>query len=600
MTLSIAFHSGHLCERGTDVAMYDYALYLKKMGAQCYIFYPTNGNNNQKVIKKFTDEFSTIRYNSLPEIEKYIIDHDIRYLYQILYGYPEYQSPNCRNLIHAVFDPRTSWGQRYATISDYLLKQFKLKIPYVPHMINLPEGITENLRSSLGIPDSAIVLGRYGGYNDFNVIDAHLAIKHILDTREDIYFLFANTDIFYSHPRIIYYPTIVDLDLKVKFINTCDYMIYARMDGETFGLSIGEFNTLGKKVICNKGFNTSHLDLLGPDSSIIYNNQFDLFDIFKSLTKPESLNLEPNGYTEMLPAIVMKKFYTVFIGSSEMSIEIKFNSSNVTKPITLVTAFFDIGRGGYQNYKRSTDYYLESFYNYLNIEAYNMIIYLDQRYYQKVMNYIITKQIKLGNKMIIPINWDFMDRNIHAWSNIPIEKQILESDEFKQINGQKVQEGNPEALYAEYNCINHAKIDFLVYTMKQGYVPNDHFLIWSDFGYHKSILQDPAIFPHKDMDPTKFDQSKMNFFLNNEVQESYNYYEVLRSSQVIFTGSLYGGPQHLLEDFQHEYHRQVNFLYSKNIADDDQHIYLLIYFQRPDLFKLTVNTFHWPRPLCLI
>lgn len=39
---------------------------------------------------------------------------------------------------------------------------------------------------------------------------------------------------------------------KTTFINTCDAMLWARHDGETFGLAIGEFSSKNKPVIYAK------------------------------------------------------------------------------------------------------------------------------------------------------------------------------------------------------------------------------------------------------------------------------------------------------------------------------------------------------------
>ena len=108
-------------------------------------------------------------------------------------------------------------------------------------MIDLPCS-DENLRTELQIPKNTVVYGRSGGFSDFNLNIAHDAIKEYIDTDENCYFLFMNTERFYEHPRIIYLDRNLDLQYKVKFINTCDAMIHARQMGETFGLSIAEFS----------------------------------------------------------------------------------------------------------------------------------------------------------------------------------------------------------------------------------------------------------------------------------------------------------------------------------------------------------------------
>ena len=303
----IGFHSSaHLSERGTCIAMFDYAYYNQKLnGYKSIIFYQINHFlNNSEVIEKFKKEFQVIAYNSFSEIDNYHLD----YFYNIKATNENYQITKFKNLSHVVFDifneqPREN--ETIAVISEGV-KNNKT-YPIVPHMINLPK-TQENMRTSLNIPQTAIVFGRYGGYDQFDILFVHEAIKEILDERNDIYFLFANTEQFYTHPRIIYLQCIVDLEKKVKFINTCDAMIHARTDGETFGLSIAEFSVCDKPVITTYGTYNAHIDLL-KNNKIIYSSKESLKSIFRS-----NLNEKDLAYIDFTPEKVMKQFNKVFLG----------------------------------------------------------------------------------------------------------------------------------------------------------------------------------------------------------------------------------------------------------------------------------------------
>ena len=68
--------------------------------------------------------------------------------------------------------------------------------------------------------------------------------------REKIFIsFFKNTPRFYDHPNIIHAQATADMEYKTKFINTSDAMIHARLEGESFGLSCGEFSIRNKPVI---------------------------------------------------------------------------------------------------------------------------------------------------------------------------------------------------------------------------------------------------------------------------------------------------------------------------------------------------------------
>ena len=86
-----------------------------------------------------------------------------------------------------------------------------------------------------------------------------------------------NSTPFADEPNIYFINGTTDLDKKVAFINTCDFMIHARERGETFGLTIAEFSTLGKPIITYRDSpERNHIDILG-DYAHYYNNYHHLF-----------------------------------------------------------------------------------------------------------------------------------------------------------------------------------------------------------------------------------------------------------------------------------------------------------------------------------
>jgi len=311
--ITIGFHSNQLCERGVSVALYDYAYYNQKIyGNTSIIFYCKHYNSDTNVIRKFEKEFKCYAYDTFSDIDKIILDEKIDYFYNIKSGSKSDNQlvTKCPNLIHAVFTVEPH-GEKYATISKQLSSKYNNIVDYVPHMINLPE-CNENMREQINIPNNAIVLGRIGGFYQFDIQIAHNAIKNILDIDSNIFFLFVNTNIFYEHPQIIYLDKIIDLIEKVKFINTCDAMIHARSDGETFGLAIAEFSSLNKPVITSvSNTDNSHIEILGS-KGIIYDTEESLIKIFKNIRTIIKSKNDWNAYKEYTPEKVMKKFMDVF------------------------------------------------------------------------------------------------------------------------------------------------------------------------------------------------------------------------------------------------------------------------------------------------
>ena len=166
------------------------------------------------------------------------------------------------------------------------------------------------MREILNIPNDAIVFGRYGGKEQFDIHEVHNVIYNIALNRPDIYFLFLTTNKFCPDLKNIIHlnEPIIDTNEKRKFINTCDAMIWARSDGETFGLSIGEFSFCNKPVIATiSNLDNAHYQLLG-DKGIWYKSTNDLYDILSNFNKDNVKNKDWNAYRDYSPENVMKIF----------------------------------------------------------------------------------------------------------------------------------------------------------------------------------------------------------------------------------------------------------------------------------------------------
>jgi len=227
----------------------------------------------------------------------------------------------CPNCLHDVFQMQPH-GERYATVSRHLSLSFnRPDIPSVPHIVHFRNDCSDNLREMLGIPGDATVFGRYGGFNQFDISYVHEAICEFIqmNANSNVYFIFANTRAFcehgHGHKRIMHVDTLYDETDKLKFINTCDAMIHARSDGETFGLSIAEFSIKNKPVITTHSSipnSNAHIDMLG-ERAVIYRNKTELLDIFENVRQIAASREDWNAYADCNPESVMRQFMEVFI-----------------------------------------------------------------------------------------------------------------------------------------------------------------------------------------------------------------------------------------------------------------------------------------------
>jgi hypothetical protein len=190
--MKIALHDNILSIRGTTVALYDYAYYLKHFyNFECIILYNKNYLENSDLVKeKMIKEFKIFGYNYKNEIDKILIDEKCDYFFAIKGGSNDgVISSVCKNLIMAVSANISSYnihGDKYYVCSPWLSKISG--IDYVPHMINLPEN-ENNLREELSIPSNSIVFGRNGGYDSFDINFVKEVIRDILPLNHNYYFL---------------------------------------------------------------------------------------------------------------------------------------------------------------------------------------------------------------------------------------------------------------------------------------------------------------------------------------------------------------------------------------------------------------------------
>jgi protein YibB len=258
--------------------------------------------------------------------------------------------------------------------------------------------------------------------------------------------------------------------------------------------------------------------------------------------------------------------------------------------ITLVSAFFDIGRKEWKGFARDTDYYLRSFAHYMELD-YRMVVFIDDRYIDAFLKIIENGIYK--NKTVIPINREWLENHLYAWQKLERATEIMHSPYYTQLLQNRIRLHHPENIYPEYNAINHAKIDFVNYAIENNLI-EDEFICWTDFGYHNST----GDLPRSTLNVNKFNQKKINFCLRNKItQEENDLIHIILHAPEIFTGSFFGGSKQLMRQFQELYHSCLDRLYDINLSDDDQTVYLMCFFKNPSLFQFYLSERRWPKAL---
>lgn len=241
--------------------------------------------------------------------------------------------------------------------------------------------------------------------------------------------------------------------------------------------------------------------------------------------------------------------------------------------ILFVTAFKDIGRGNWDNYKRDNQEYIKYFLQLANNINYKLIVFVED----DMMNLLNTVSLPYNIVLHDIKEVDtFLDRYIDR------EREIM-SGEIYRNKIPPHRKTNPEHNFPEYTLINHSKINFVRYA-KEKYTGYDYYS-WLDFGCIRNTLRDIP--------------NHINFY---KLQNSIHYLALIRprdridedtmlaSDTVYITGSQFVIHSSLVEEYEKIYEEKLINWQEKNICDDDQSLVLQLYYDKPSRFTLFYDT----------
>ena len=258
--MKILLHTNALNERGTTVAIRDYAHGLSMRGIKVSIAYCSEDETNVSDVEcQMRNEFEIYGYSDFQSFTRQNSRvWDLAYFMK--YGYNDGKlMPNIPNIVHAVFQSYDPHGEAYLYISEWLARKMRIKnlkniaklsrkglnslkgknFNYLPHIVDLPLS-AKNMRAIWQIPEDALVGGRHGAMNTFDVPMVHRTVHQLLSEYTNLYFVFANTNRFINHPRVKFLPKLMSRIETREYLSSLDFYIHARHRGETFGLSLLE------------------------------------------------------------------------------------------------------------------------------------------------------------------------------------------------------------------------------------------------------------------------------------------------------------------------------------------------------------------------
>ena len=263
--------------------------------------------------------------------------------------YPEAFTASIPTIVHAVFNWNPH-GSVYGAISESIKAYSRRYQGYiVPYVVTPPSNAPargKSHRVRFNIPASALVVCRHGGNTTFSIPYARKSVWLALNryNASELHFLFLGTqsmsfflqklvDKHCSTPTVgsssippvaclrfssqaHFLDTTVDDEDREVYFQTCDVMLHAREDGETFGLAVAEFSVRNKPVLTQrpvKRYSDAHVRVLG-DQGLYYTNEGDILQHLDSLIKhgvPKDRNY--TAFRQFYPELTMKIFKERFL-----------------------------------------------------------------------------------------------------------------------------------------------------------------------------------------------------------------------------------------------------------------------------------------------
>lgn len=243
--------------------------------------------------------------------------------------------------------------------------------------------------------------------------------------------------------------------------------------------------------------------------------------------------------------------------------------------ISIITAFFDIGRGdwtpdkGLPHYlQRTTDTYFERYSHLATLEN-EMVVFTSPELESRVLEIRENKKTKV-------ITFDFFNEFKVLREKI---KEIQSSVEYtSRINPRQIK--NPEYWNPDYVIVNALKSFFARTAIDGNFATND-LVAWLDFGYCRS--KDTLNGITKWCYP--FDKDKIHLFNIKEFQGDH-IQEIIFNNDVHMTGPCIVAGKNMWLNLEKLVDHSLKVLIENNLIDDDQTLLLMSYLTKPEMFEL--------------
>lgn len=250
--------------------------------------------------------------------------------------------------------------------------------------------------------------------------------------------------------------------------------------------------------------------------------------------------------------------------------------------ITLVTGFFDIGRGAIENesLKRSSNTYFSYFEHWARIKN-KLIVYVDSQNVERVR--AIRNKYLLSDKTVIIAVDNIFAQEYELYMKM---KKVAENEHFRRMRYYS----NAMSNSADYDYLMLMKAWMLFDAYKRNLIEDG--VAWIDFGFdHGGVC-----YAHSE----EFD-FEWQYEFSNKIHifclTHPDCVHVFESVQLLFDcimGAPIYLPGKLTEVFWGQMKQMMETLVTFGCIDDDQQLMLMIYKNNPELFEVHISNWFLP------
>jgi protein YibB len=236
--------------------------------------------------------------------------------------------------------------------------------------------------------------------------------------------------------------------------------------------------------------------------------------------------------------------------------------------ITIVTAFFDIGRGDWAKFTRTVDTYFRNFERLCLLE--NPIILFTESKHRKRVENILTRK----SNLVVYYDDDLFDR--HA----PLLAEIQKVQQDPLFREGILDTQCPEYFEPKYVLINYLKASFCEKAIDQQAI-SSNMVAWIDFGYLKKKRQLPV--------SLRWDypfEEKIHMYSLLPLDAPVNITQIVKENIVYIQGCHIIAPAHKWKQMSQLMADAMHKQFDLGLIDDDQSMLLMAYLASPNDFVI--------------